>query len=101
MQLPTFRATVTSTVPVPYEGTGTSRLARSLRGNEIITDYAVRNYGLAVDREDLNMVVSDLISDLLTFVLRAGENPAAVLERAALSFEGDFEDDDPQTSEFS
>lgn len=94
MQLPTFKATVTSTVPVPYEGTGMERISRSLRGNQIVTDYAALHYGNAADRGVTSIVVSDIISDLLTFVLRVGLDPAEVFERAARSFEGDFEDDD-------
>lgn len=97
--LPSFSVRVDSTVPVPFNRTGKDRARRIVRGAHVYGPYARDHYGLHVDREDLSMVLSDLISDLLTFALHRGEDPAALLERAGRSFEGDFEDDEEEVSE--
>jgi hypothetical protein len=88
-----FRADIDSTVPTGYTYSGGENFARIQRGADVYEPYAEAHYGLEADRADVSMVASDLIADLLHFAHERGEDPAAILERAARAFQGDFEDE--------
>lgn len=92
MRLPTFRVSVVSSVP-PFDGYDDLNERRARRGKKVLGRYAEKHYSDAVDQNDVEMVASDLISDILHFAHTAGVSPAALLERVGRSFEGDFEDE--------
>lgn len=91
--LPRFRVTVDSTVKTPWTYRE-ENIRRADAGRRVAVRFARKHYGSRVDRDDISMVVSDLIADLLHYAHRDGYlDPAVLLERVGRSFEGDFEDE--------
>lgn len=69
-------------------------LRRASRGEWLIQQYAEAMFGSDVDRKDVEMVASDLISDMLHAIKFYHHEVAthAVVARAERTFAGDSED---------
>jgi hypothetical protein len=76
-----------------FDGDDSDNLKRARRGSWFLAEYAAGMFHNQADREDVSMVLTDLVSDLLHAAEHFhGEDPEALLDRARRSFEGDAED---------